>query len=586
MKTIGLVYGDLSIGGIQRGASFQIPMFAAWGYRVVVLTNAPASDRDYPVEGMSARVPIGVAAGDTERRARAVERIIREYGIDILIHHHAYSCEEPRADILGASVVDEAGKTLVETYAVNIDPDLHLIIILNENEMSISKNIIDMMGGRISISSEENVGTEVVIEFDLKVVEAKKENESDVLEKLKGLRALVVDDDLVACASISKMLKDISMRSEWCTSGKEAVFRAETAFEEGDNFSVYIIDWLIPDMNGIETARRIRKVIGDFTPIIILTAYDWAEIEQEAYEAGVTAFVNKPLFMSDLKKTLAQCCGQESAEPESDGENTDFSGKKILLVEDNEMNREIACEILEEVGFVMDTAEDGTVVWRAGTCRVGGTDYASLSAACAAAGESGEVTLLGDYRNGESLSLSGLRLTGVGGVRSITATVSSTAKITVGSRVVLDGIRLSSSVERIKPLVEIGDGTDAAGDRRGQGVAPLDAEQLQQSLFVLAPGAQQRIVIGSGGGVGQREQRSVGIHLLVYLRVDAADPPRVAGDRHRTVDALFAAVEVASLVLHRRLRRSGACLRALSLRFGRARRPHCRAAVPRRARRV
>lgn len=103
MKTIGLVYGNLSLGGIQRGASFQIPMFAAWGYRVVVLTNAPASDQDYPVEGMSARVPIGVAPGDTERRARAVERIIREYGIDILVHHHAYSCEEPRADILGAS---------------------------------------------------------------------------------------------------------------------------------------------------------------------------------------------------------------------------------------------------------------------------------------------------------------------------------------------------------------------------------------------------------------------------------------------------------------------------------------------------
>ena len=224
--------------------------------------------------------------------------------------------------------------------------------------MAITKNIVDMMGGRINISSEENVGTEVVIEFDLKVAAAQKDESAEALKKLNGLRALVVDDDLDACVSISKMLRDISMRSEWCASGKEAVFRAQTAFEEGDNFSVYIIDWLMPDMNGIETARRIRKVVGDFIPIIIITAYDWADIEQEAYDAGVTAFVNKPLFMSDLKKALAECCDTDSEKPVIE-EKADYSGKKILLVEDNEMNREIACEILKEYGFIIDTAEDG-----------------------------------------------------------------------------------------------------------------------------------------------------------------------------------------------------------------------------------
>ena len=227
--------------------------------------------------------------------------------------------------------------------------------------MSITKNIVDMMGGRIDITSEENVGTEVVIEFDLKIAHAQKESKTEALEKLKGLRGLVVDDDLVACASISKMLKDISMRSEWCTSGKEAVFRAETAYQEGDNFSVYIIDWLMPDMNGIETARRIRKVVGDFIPIIILTAYDWAEIEQEAYEAGVTAFVNKPLFMSDLKKTLIECCDPDSAVAAPEEKEIDYTGRKILLVEDNEMNREIATEILTEDGFSVETAEDGSI---------------------------------------------------------------------------------------------------------------------------------------------------------------------------------------------------------------------------------
>ena len=227
--------------------------------------------------------------------------------------------------------------------------------------MAITKNIVDMMGGRIGIKSEVNAGTEVIIEFDLKISGAQADDTAAVLAKLKGLRGLVVDDDLVACASISKMLKDISMRSEWCSSGKEAVFRAETAYNEGDNFSVYIIDWLMPDMNGIETARRIRKVVGDFVPIIILTAYDWAEIEQEAYEAGVTAFVNKPLFMSDLKKTLIACCDPEASNAALKEEKADYSGRKILLVEDNEMNREIACEILAEYGFVLDTAEDGTV---------------------------------------------------------------------------------------------------------------------------------------------------------------------------------------------------------------------------------
>ena len=226
--------------------------------------------------------------------------------------------------------------------------------------MAITKNIVDMMGGRIDIKSEENVGTEVDVEFDFKLVGAQKEDAiPEALNRLRGLRGLVVDDDLDSCVSISKMLKSISMRSEWCSSGKEAVFRAQTAYEESDNFSVYIIDWMMPDMNGIETARRIRKVVGDYAPIIIITAYDWADIEKEAYEAGVTAFVNKPLFMSDLKKTLVKCCEPETGK-NADGEMPDYSGRKILLVEDNEMNREIACEILAEYGFVLDTAEDGT----------------------------------------------------------------------------------------------------------------------------------------------------------------------------------------------------------------------------------
>lgn len=171
----------------------------------------------------------------------------------------------------------------------------------------------------------------------------------------------MVDDDISACRNISKMLHDVGMRSEWCTSGKEAVIRTEDAMSLGDLFKVYIIDWIMPDMNGIETTRRIRRIVGDQAPIIVLTAYDWSDIEEEARAAGVTAFVSKPLFPSDLRSVLNKCCNMPAEAPAAQEKTYDFSSKKILLVEDNEMNREIAQEILEEAGFVIDTAEEGTI---------------------------------------------------------------------------------------------------------------------------------------------------------------------------------------------------------------------------------
>ena len=156
------------------------------------------------------------------------------------------------------------------------------------------------------------------------------------------------------------MLRDIGMRPDWTNYGKEAVVRAKEAFENADEFRVFILDWLMPDQNGIETARRIRKVIGDSTPIIILTAYDWSDVEEEAKEAGVTAFCSKPLFMSELRSVLAKPfrSGGEGADAEKGA--PDFSGKRILLAEDNEMNQIIAVAILEEVGFAVEIAVDGT----------------------------------------------------------------------------------------------------------------------------------------------------------------------------------------------------------------------------------
>ena len=151
------------------------------------------------------------------------------------------------------------------------------------------------------------------------------------------------------------------MRSEWTLSGKEAVLRARQSMELGDAFHAYIIDWRLPDMNGIEVTRQIRS-LGDDTPIIILTAYDWSDIEVEARAAGVTAFCAKPLFMSDIRDTLMAAIGQNQAEQENPvlpETSSDFRGRCILLVEDNELNREIAVEILNEYGFMVDTAENG-----------------------------------------------------------------------------------------------------------------------------------------------------------------------------------------------------------------------------------
>lgn len=146
-------------------------------------------------------------------------------------------------------------------------------------------------------------------------------------------------------------------------SGREAVLRARQAIEVNDAFHAYIIDWRLPDMNGIEVTRQIRS-LGDDTPIIILTAYDWSDIEVEARAAGVTAFCSKPMFMSDLRNSLLNALGQHKTGKKDDilsvsGQTKSFSGKKLLLVEDNELNREIAIEILNTYGFIVYTAENG-----------------------------------------------------------------------------------------------------------------------------------------------------------------------------------------------------------------------------------
>ncbi len=216
--------------------------------------------------------------------------------------------------------------------------------------MAIAKSYVDMMGGTISVESEVGRGTEFAVKLEFRLQEDVKPDSR--LEQLHGYRALVVDDDFQSCDSIVHLLQDIGMRADFTTTAKEALFRTKMAYGDGDSYFAYIIDWIMPDMNGIELVRQIRKIIGDEVPIIILTAYYWGDIEEEAREAGVTAFCTKPLFASDLTNIFLQHeAAPEAAETHEHG--------RILLVEDNDLNREIAKFMLEEVGYEVDIACDG-----------------------------------------------------------------------------------------------------------------------------------------------------------------------------------------------------------------------------------
>ena len=224
--------------------------------------------------------------------------------------------------------------------------------------MSITKNIVDMMNGTIGVKSEKGVGTEFTVTFTFRL--HSQTMESLTIPELQNCKALVVDDDFNTCDSISYMLGQLGMNAEWTLSGKEAVLRSKQAVMRNTDYSVYIVDWLLPDMNGVEVTRRIRKETDDNVPIIILTAYDWSDIEKEAKEAGVTAFCSKPLFLSELSSCLQSILQPKPQDDDTPGKDkpTRHTGR-ILLAEDVEMNQEIAVAILENAGFCVDVAEDG-----------------------------------------------------------------------------------------------------------------------------------------------------------------------------------------------------------------------------------
>lgn len=224
--------------------------------------------------------------------------------------------------------------------------------------MAITQNIIQMMNGTIKVESEINKGTRICVTVFLKL----SEQDMEPVEALKDLSVLVVDDDADACGYVCAMLKDIGMKGESVLSGAEAIQKVEQSHRQNEDYYAVIVDWKMPKMDGIETTRAIRKLVGQSVPVIILSAYDWTEIETEAREAGVDGFITKPLFSSRLIYTLKKFL--PGTDEHIGTENVDFnekqfSGKRVLLVEDNELNCEIAAEIIGMTGATVETAENG-----------------------------------------------------------------------------------------------------------------------------------------------------------------------------------------------------------------------------------
>lgn len=229
--------------------------------------------------------------------------------------------------------------------------------------MAITKKIIDTMGGTIEVITEQGKGTEFIIRLDLRLQSEQKHIAP--IPALTGLKALVADDDLKSCGSVTRKLEKLGISCEYTMSGKDAVIRARQAAKTGNEFNAYIINWQLSDMNGIEAARQIRRETGVNKSAIILTAYDWTDIENEALEAGVTAFCSKPVCLSELRKSLLSMIGKNDPEhsdtlPSSD-DIAEFRGKRILVTEDNELNRVIAVDLLKGFGFDTETAENGQI---------------------------------------------------------------------------------------------------------------------------------------------------------------------------------------------------------------------------------
>lgn len=222
--------------------------------------------------------------------------------------------------------------------------------------MAITKYIVDTMGGTIDVSSELDKGTEFHVTFDL---EKAPSREVDLL--LPPWNMLVVDDDDLFCQTTIDTLKSIGIKADFCLSGEEATELIIQRHKQGVEYQIILLDWKLPDMNGIQAAKEIRRNLGDDVPILLISAYDWSEFESEARKAGIRGFISKPLFRSTLFYALRQYMGDETPQNQTPEQNFDLSGRRILLAEDNELNWEVANELLSDMGAKLDWAEDGQI---------------------------------------------------------------------------------------------------------------------------------------------------------------------------------------------------------------------------------
>lgn len=224
--------------------------------------------------------------------------------------------------------------------------------------MTITKYIVDAMGGSIDIKSEPGKGTEFNITLDF---ERSGEQEEMILP---DFTMLVVDDDSQLCKSTTESLKSIGISAEWALDGETAVTMATQHHITHNDYYIILLDWKLPGIDGIETARRLRKKLGNDIPILLISAYDCSEIEEEAREAGISGFLSKPLFKSTLYYGLKPFVGipdKPAGEQPKDDEGISFEGRRVLLAEDNDLNWEIARELLQDIGLELDWAENGQV---------------------------------------------------------------------------------------------------------------------------------------------------------------------------------------------------------------------------------
>ena len=225
--------------------------------------------------------------------------------------------------------------------------------------MAITKYIVDAMGGTIEVNSELGKGSEFHVTLDLERADTP---EAEMI--LPDWNMLVVDDDQQLCESAVASLQSIGVKADWTLDGESAVEMAEKRHAARDDYHIILLDWKLPGIDGIETARRIRKRLGDNVPILLISAYDWSEIEQEAKEAGITGFISKPLFKSTLYHGLKQFAGTDTdlPDPEQVDSYAHLTGRRVLLAEDNDLNWEIANELLTaELGLELDWAENGQI---------------------------------------------------------------------------------------------------------------------------------------------------------------------------------------------------------------------------------